>query len=74
VLITSVAGGSKATFTSKGKPSGMARVSRKANATTWVERIVPGFGSLWVVPDLRGTGTARSPIGPAARGQRKERR
>jgi hypothetical protein len=73
VLVTSITGGSKATFTSKGKPSGTLRTSLKANATTWVERIVPGFGSLWVGPDLQGTGTVRSPVGPTARRKRKER-
>ncbi len=47
VLLAPTEGGSRATFTSKGKPSGIARVQAKANATTWVGRIVPGFGKLW---------------------------
>lgn len=47
VLITPLEGGSRATFTSKGKPSGPLRVQMRVNATTWVGRILPGFGHLW---------------------------
>jgi len=55
VLISPEAGGSRATFTSKGKPSGTIRISMKSNATTWVARIAPDFGPLWNGPD-HGTG------------------
>jgi hypothetical protein len=47
VLVAPLDGGSTATFTSRGKPSGALRVQAKANAKTWVERLVPGFGDLW---------------------------
>ncbi len=47
VLVSPNSIGSEATFTSKGKPSGALRVQARANATTWVERLVPGFGNLW---------------------------
>jgi hypothetical protein len=50
VLVSPMTHGSKATFTSKGKPSGTARVAMKSNAMTWVGRVVPGFGSLWRDP------------------------
>ena len=47
VFVSATQEGSRATFTSKGKPSGLARVQMKANATTWVGRITTGFGDLW---------------------------
>ena len=47
VLVSAIPGGSKATFTSKGKPSGAIRLQMNASAITWVNRLVPGFGSLW---------------------------
>jgi hypothetical protein len=50
VLVSATATGSKASFTSKAKPSGTSRIALKANATTWVERIIPGFGQLWRGP------------------------
>ena len=50
VLVTPAEGGSRATFTSKGKPSGPLHVQMKAKATTWVWRLVPGFGDLWKGP------------------------
>jgi hypothetical protein len=50
VVVSATPTGSEATFTSKGKPSGLLRVEQSANARTWVNRIVPGFGSLWKEP------------------------
>lgn len=62
VIISPTAEGSKATFTSKGKPSGLARIQMKSNATTWTGRIVPGFGSLWRDPKSM-VGSAINPYG-----------
>ncbi len=53
VLVTSDGDGSRATFTSKGKPSGPLRLQMSVNARTWVWRLVSGFGALWQGPKKR---------------------
>ena len=47
VIVSSDPVGAVATFTSKGKPSGLLRVQQSVNARTWVGRVVPGFGDVW---------------------------
>ena len=47
VVLTPTPEGSKATFTSKTKPSGLARVELKVPARKWVELLIPGFGDVW---------------------------
>jgi len=47
VAVTEEDSGSSATFISKGKPTGILRIQPSANASKWVERIIPGFGSLY---------------------------
>lgn len=53
VLVTSDGDGSRASFNSKGKPSGPLRLQQSVNARTWVWRLVPGFGELWQGPKKR---------------------
>jgi hypothetical protein len=48
VLVSPIEGGSRASFISKGKPSGPYRVQARSNAITWVSRLKPGFGELWL--------------------------
>jgi hypothetical protein len=47
VVVTPSEAGSRASFMSKGKPSGLLRVQSKVRASKWVERLIPGFGQLW---------------------------
>lgn len=54
VIVSSNPSGALATFTSKGKPSGMLRVQQSVNAWTWVDRLIPGFGDLWKGPRAQG--------------------
>lgn len=52
VVVAAAGTGSLATFTAKAKPSGMMRLQLGVNASTWVERIIPGFGELWNAWDV----------------------
>ncbi len=61
VLVSPIVRGSRATFTSKGKPSGLTRVQRKVDVTTWTGRILPGFGTLWRDPGHLPTPWIRTP-------------
>jgi hypothetical protein len=47
VVVGPMPSGSQATFTSKGKPSGIVQLRVNADARTWVSQVIPGFGELW---------------------------